>query len=321
MRILYEHIEGRDTCIIANAQVVDIETHDSSVHVKLEDGTIIKGSVVIGADGVHSQTRTFVQKRSDQKSAAALSDANVMSSHFYGVFGQASNADLQVEREVLFESRGAGTVIQCVATKDNVHFVSLTPKPQHVSPHDTTRYTKEAMETYATSISDVAVCPGITFGNIWKHADKTTTVMVSQEEGFLNRWSSDRIVLVGDAVHKMTSVNGLGMNCGIHSAAALANEIQKLEDHSTAQLGMAFARYQRVRETECRVIWSQGYKTIREVTKKSWINRIWDTYVLPWIDIESFAKGILVSVLLIRYGQILSYVPFDRKQGRVPWAQ
>ncbi|KAI1274049.1 FAD/NAD(P)-binding domain-containing protein [Xylaria sp. FL0933] len=318
VRILYENLEGSDTRIITNAQVVDIEIHDSSVDVKLKDGTIVNGSFVIGADGVHSHTRRLMQKV--ERQSTKLSAQDVMIPSFYGIFGQASNLDLQIEPEVLLESRGAGTVIQCIATKANVHFVSLTPRPQDELRHNT-KYTKEAMETYATSISDVKICPGVTFADMWKRADKTRAVMVNQEEGFLDSWFHDRIVLVGNAVHKTTSVNGLGMNCGVHSAAALANEIRNLEDSSTAQLRDAFARYQQNREAECRVIWSQGYKTIREVTKRSWINWAWDTYVLPWVDIESFAKGILVSLLLIRHGQILSYVPFDSKQGRISWTR
>lgn len=292
------------------------------MQVKAKEGTIFKGSIVIGADGVHSQTRTLMQDLAQQ--FTGLNEGNPMVSSFHGVFGRASNDDVHLEPNTLFESRGAGTVIQCTGNRHTLQFVTLTPLYQQNT--NRTSYNREEMETYAASIADIAINDGITFGDIWRHADKARTIMVDQEEGILRHWYHGRIVLVGDAVHKGTSVNGLGMTCGLHSAAALANELHDLasvahNDLSTALLNQAFERYQLSRESECKIIWSGGCRMVREATKRSWINWFWDAYILPWIDMENICKGILISLLLIRHGQVLSYVPFDGKHGRVPWVR
>ncbi|KAA8565452.1 hypothetical protein EYC84_009312 [Monilinia fructicola] len=131
-----------------------------------------------------------------------------------------------------------------------------------------------------------------------------------------------RIVLVGDAAHKTTSVNGLGLTCGLHSAAALANEITKIvvgdREVDTKAIENAFKRYQAEREGEARQIWGDGYKIIRDVTSRRWSSRFWDEWVLPWIDIEKFWGGALVSWLLIRHGQILGFVPFKGEEASGP---
>ncbi|OTA57981.1 FAD/NAD(P)-binding domain-containing protein [Hypoxylon sp. EC38] len=322
VRILCTNLKCQDTCIKTNAQVVDITTHADGVSVKTKNGGIFVGSIAIGADGVHSETRGLMQKIAER--STGFNEGNPMLSTFYGIFGRASIAHLSIEPKVLYESRGAGTVIQCTRAKQDLQFVTLTPLPQQTAGR--TSYTKKEIDSYAGSIADIAVCPGVKFGDIWQHADKTTAVLVNQEEGFLKSWYHDRIALVGDAVHKSTSVNGLGMTCGLHSAAALANELQSLNtaianNPSTLLLGEAFSRYQQVRESECKKIWSGGYSMIREATSKSWTSRLWDAYILPWIDMENFARGILISILLIRHGQLLSYVPFESKNGRIPWAR
>lgn len=260
-----------------------------------------------------------------------------MVSTFYGIFGRASNIDLGIEPEVFFESRGGGpggAVVQCLATKGIVQFVTLKPLPGGPTSERSPRYSDEEMDAYAASLADVAVCPGVTFGDVWAKVQRKSTRMLNQEEGFLDNWFFDRIVLVGDAVHKSTSVNGLGMTCGLHSGAVLANELHSLlsrqyekkkeeedEEPSTEELEGAFRRYQEDRKTEVKPIWNGGHAMIREVVKKGWVSWFWDRFVLPWCDMETFAKGLLVSVLLIRQGQILRFVPFEGRGGRVPWAR
>lgn len=317
IEILYKNLEGRDTKIKTSSEVVDIELDDEAAHVRLSDGSTIDGSIVIGADGVHSTTRKLMHK-------LARTVPRPMASSFYGLFGRAyPPPDLPLEPEVFFESRGAGAVIQCLGNGERLQFVTLKPLPGAPSA-GRARYSAEDVESYASSIADVAVCPGVRFGDVWAHVDRTTVRMLNQEEGFMDRWHhGGRVVLVGDAVHKSTSVNGLGMTCGLHSAAALSNLLQGLlrdnQTPSAEDFGEVFARYQRDREREVKPVWDAGYAMIREVTRTSWASWFWDRFVLPWLDTEQLARGLIPSAFLIRYGQVLSYLPFSGEQGRVPW--
>ena len=125
------------------------------------------------------------------------------------------------------------------------------------------------------------------------------------------------------------------MTCGLHSAAVLANELHSLlssipasasasvgeKEPSTEDLEAAFKRYQEDRKGEVKPIWNGGHAMIREVVRKGWVSWFWYRFVLPWCDMETFAKGWLVSWLLIRQGQILRFVPFEGQKGKVPWAR
>ncbi|KAI1120190.1 FAD/NAD(P)-binding domain-containing protein [Nemania abortiva] len=321
VRIMYEHLQDHKSLVMKEAQVVGVESSASGAKVTLKNGTVVHGTIVIGADGVHSRTRALMQLARGQSTSS--NEKRTMTPNYRGIFGRASNSELNIEPGVLFESRGAGSVIQCLSTKDDVRFVTITPQPLETSSTQE-QYSLEDKDKYVATIADVKVLPSVTFADIWKDADRSAAVLVEQEEGFLDVWYHHRIVLVGDAVHKTTSVNGLGLNCGMHSAAALANQLHGLHERPASDISIialqeAFGKYQNAREAECRTIWQQGCNAARDMTTVSRVNWFWDNYVLPWVDIEGFAKGILVSLLLIRHGQILNLIRFDDKSGKIAW--
>lgn len=312
VKILYEALPDKDSKVVTSAEVVDIKTSGSEVHVHLRDGTIQTGSIVVGADGVHSKTRTIMNEGGESP----------MSTTFHGLLGRAPNSAVGLGENVFFESRGGLAAVQCSAVKDTVFFATLRPVPG-TPLRDRHRYTREEMEEHAASLGDVWVAPGLQFRDIWAAADKERTRMLNQEEGFLEgKWYHGRTVLLGDSVHKTTSINGLGLTNGLHSAAALANELQRLvtsSDLGDASVLRAFERYQHEREGETKTVFIHGWNMIREVTKTSWVSRFWDNYILPWVDSESALRGLVVSLMLIRHGQALSFLPFTDRQAWVPW--
>ncbi|KAJ0416361.1 FAD/NAD(P)-binding domain-containing protein [Aspergillus carlsbadensis] len=320
LRILYDGFPNKER-IRTSSEVVAIETHSTGVQVHLKSGAVENGSIVIGADGVHSKIRSELQLL--YKATKGI-DANVnpIMTTFNSVIGRASNEDLRIEERTLFESRGTGTVIQCTATKQEVHFATITPVPDP-KPAARQRVTMQDVEDHAAALGHIGVCPGVTFKDLWDNADKNSVWKLNQDEGLLTHWHHDRIVLVGDAVHKGTSQNGLGLNCGLHSAASLANELQSLLERDpspvTSAIDRAFSRYQRTREEEVEFILKMGRKTVRDSASTSWGTWLWTRLILPWLDIESFGFGIIASLMMIRQGLVLLYVPFVGKQGSISW--
>jgi 2-polyprenyl-6-methoxyphenol hydroxylase-like FAD-dependent oxidoreductase len=133
------------------------------------------------------------------------------------------------------------------------------------------------MEDYAASHAEVKICPGVIFEDVWVRSDKDIARMLNQEEGFMSHWHHNHIVFVGDAVHKITSVNGLGMTCSLHFAAVLANLLQYLvastgQYPSVKELDEIFCHYQQERQAEVKKVWDRGYSMLHEVTKGSWLS-------------------------------------------------
>ncbi|KAI9154967.1 FAD/NAD(P)-binding domain-containing protein [Paramyrothecium foliicola] len=329
VRGLYQGLGNFINFVRTGIDITDIKTAIDGVTVHLGDGSMESGSVVVGADGVHSMTRRILQQLAgpqpvrESKEALVFADENPMLASFYGFVGR-TTINPGIEKAIFFESRGGGAVIQCTAENGMAHFATISPLAEPTTAKR--RYSPSEMEEHAESLGHIFVSPGVQFKDIWARADKTATVMIHQEEGFLDiPWHHGRIVLAGDAVHKTTSVNGLGLTIGLHSAVALANELHGLAISNSGgnmqALDEAFERYRAVRIGEAKTIWTNGFSTIRETTQKGWVPWLWDKFVLPWIDTEKVARAMFISWMFVRHGQILSYVPFAGERGTISWTR
>ncbi|RYP90066.1 hypothetical protein DL770_003805 [Monosporascus sp. CRB-9-2] len=87
------------------------------------------------------------------------------------------------------------------------------PKRNWCTAHDA--------EAAAASVADHAVSESLAFGELWKRRDRTS--MLDPEEGVLDHWFYDRIVLAGDCVHKVTPNIGFGGSMALKSVVVLCN--------------------------------------------------------------------------------------------------
>ena len=321
VEILWEGIPNRDKVIRTGAKVTEIEETDDCVHVHLADGTVETGSVVIGADGTHSMTREYIREvaaKSDlpspDKSIGEISNT----SHFYSIYGEGPNRH-GIENAIFFETRDTGMGIQLGTNTEMVRLVLY----KKLSEQSSTRveYTRQQMEEFAESFFDMTAAPGVTIRDIWPDINKSTARLVGQHEGFAERWHTNRVVLTGDAAVTSSSVNGLGVNCGLHSTALLASELQKVASANanpdSVSLAAAFARYQRFRAKELKRIYDFGYMSMRQMTWDSWTSWFIDRFVKSWIGTNRLIKSFAHP--MVRNEQIISYVPFDDLEAPIKW--
>ena len=64
-----------------------------------------------------------------------------------------------------------------------------------------TRFTAADQEALVAKVGTCKVTEGVTFDDIYAH--RRTAVMTPLEEGVVKQWYSQRMVLVGDAAHKV----------------------------------------------------------------------------------------------------------------------
>lgn len=63
------------------------------------------------------------------------------------------------------------------------------------------RYTDTDVQETAARLMDIPITATVLFGELWN--SRTKAGLVPLEEGVLDNWHSGRIVLVGDAIHKV----------------------------------------------------------------------------------------------------------------------
>ena len=295
----------------ANAHVVDIETGDDGVRVHLEDGTVEEGAVVVGADGAHSATRHIMQRLSGEAPTA-------MTTTFRGIFGKAHGMPGYSEG-LFYEMRGPNMACQSFGAGGWVHFAFLWKAGEPFTEHRT--YSEKEMMQFAEQVPDMHPAPGVTFRELWAHTDKSHARLVNMEEGIVEGpWHHQRIVLLGDAVHKLTTITGQGVNAGMHSAAALANELRRAvradSSPDTAQIEDAFARYERSRRSTAATLCEVSERVTRLVSWSSWFLWLFDRFLVGWMSQRPLLDRL--AGLMAR-GQVLDYVPFADPESEVPW--
>lgn len=85
----------------------------------------------------------------------------------------------------------------------NYYFQLMRKLDKAYSYPDIPRYSDEDTQDYVRSMADLRSrdINGVTLGDLWKKIVRYK--LVAMEEGYLKRWTWGRIVLMGDAVHKV----------------------------------------------------------------------------------------------------------------------
>lgn len=265
VEVLYENLpaEAREERLCTGCKVCGIEVDEEGVTVRCEDGRVERGSMVLGVDGVHSKTRGLMRElilaskeKAGDDDKACIPPERPYKAEYRCLWGTCP-APKACEPGSNAESHGPERSIMFMIDRDGRSWFFLYE--QLDGPRDESqRYTAEDQEEMAARFSQIHLLPGLPFSDIWP--TRTACGMADQLEGVLpqGHWhlpasQGGRVVLAGDAVHRMTPNFGWGFNSGINDVCALVSLLRaevtgpSSPSPSTAQLDSVFARYAEAR--------------------------------------------------------------------------
>ncbi|ROV99115.1 hypothetical protein VMCG_06620 [Cytospora schulzeri] len=311
---LYKSLPGHESRILSNQGVATIDKTADGVTVTCTDGTVHEGSMVIGADGVNSAVRSHMfMGQTDPKFAEPFTTS------YRALYG-CSTWTTDLDPHTLYEMHGDKISIQIIPGPEIAMFVVYERLPTTVK--GSKRYSDEEKEEYAKSILDFSVSEKVKFGDIW--GTTTWSYFSGLEEGIADLWYTDRTVLVGDTVHKMTPNVGLGLNSGWQSAAILTNGLRRLlqttPEPTTEDLNKIFQEYQGIRKKNASDMSGLSGLYTRVV---AWNNPIWklaDQYINPYIGGDCALLDLLVVPLVAEQGNTLDFLDENNyKTGKTAW--
>ncbi|MGW4099124.1 FAD-binding domain [Mycobacterium sp. NPDC004974] len=212
---IYRTIEGRVPTVFGDS-ITGIDQHPGGVRVTFENGPADDFDLVIGADGLHSNVRSLVfgpEERFERylgcKVAACVVD---------GYRGGTSDAYLTYSvpgRQIgQFTLRGDRTMFLFVF-RDEHDDHGMTPKEQLHKQFDDVGWECRQILAAVDGVDDL-------FFDV-----------VSQIR--MDRWSDDRVLLIGDAAGCISLLGGEGTGLAITEAYALAGELARADgDHRRA---------------------------------------------------------------------------------------
>ena len=204
-----------------NCKVVDVKENNDGVEVHLSDGTVEKGDVLIGSDGLHSMVREkFFAPEKPRPS---------------GCVAWRGLVPVDVARKLGFEQNSyvwmgphRSAVLYYVCGGDLFNWVGIGP------------YNDNAKESWSqTGSRDAALNEYDGWNEQIRELIAGTeslfmTNMIDREP--LDRWVTDRVALMGDAAHAMMPYHAQGAGQSIEDAWVLGRSLEMAEGNIPAAL-------------------------------------------------------------------------------------
>ncbi|KAJ5629713.1 hypothetical protein N7528_003370 [Penicillium herquei] len=308
--------------VLTSKSVQSIETSETGVKLSCNDGTSYLGSIVIGADGVHSKTRRTMREIALKEDPLRSWDPEQpFTSTFRLLFG---GFPAPSESGQGYDVQSQNKAIMYFSGPKLAWFFLYEKLPQPT--RERVDYSEEEVEELGREFAEFPLTRTVKVKDVWpKLIGKGMTDM---QEGVLQHWSLGRLVLVGDACHKFTTHLGQGFNNGVQDIVVLCNGIQKAVKDSTGNnpdisaLAKVFEDYASLRKSSASSLFADFVHSGMETRMHTWSNPFYwliSRYLtLPrWVDNLLFKRAIGSELLK---GEVLEYVEKDEPmQGKIGW--
>ncbi len=214
--------------------VDDIHDTPRGVDVTFSDGTRERYDLVIGCDGIRSNTRKMV-----------FGDVPLTYSGLRGwSFWIKSNINKSAQ---IAEYWGTGKFFGVWPTKGRYSvFTSIRTDEHYPDPVDTRiERIKEQFSTFGGMVPEIL-----------DHLDRPEEIYFDEYHDLrMDKWYKNRVVLVGDAAHAILPTAGGGVSMAIESAAVLAEELCRADSESYED---AFKQYMTRRQARVKKVQDQS---------------------------------------------------------------
>ncbi|OCK78222.1 FAD/NAD(P)-binding domain-containing protein [Lepidopterella palustris CBS 459.81] len=324
LEILYKHLPDKSK-ILCSKKVVDIQSNSEGAVATTADGTSYSADMIIGADGVHSTTRQAMWKIMEKTEPNLVKkERSSMFSEYACAFGvsiyDSPDEDLKPGySHINYEEQRSHICI--VSTRKRKFWFLIVKHDKRYYTPNIPRFTPADTEAIIHKNSDIRVTERTTLGDLWKHRSKCS--MVSLEEVMFNRWYEDRLVLLGDAVHKVTPNAGHGGNTAIESAAVLANLLYDAKNAPSGRKSLThkgllavFREYQASRMAR---VANACEKSSMATRLQAMDSMLWKNLALRIVPALGESMEVNAASALIIGGEPLKSVEYKGKQGSIPW--
>jgi 2-polyprenyl-6-methoxyphenol hydroxylase-like FAD-dependent oxidoreductase len=325
LRELFYGLTGKDKSKFQTSKkVADIQSIQDGVQVSCDDGTTYEGSIVIGADGVHSIVRQKMRSLALEASAKAeVNDTKPFVAE-YKILWCSIPPRPEFKKGTTFETHGKNVALQ-LFNRDEGCFLFLYERLAEPTK-ERTFYTQADIESCAERLTEMAVTGNLKVKDLFP--TRYNAGMANLEEGYLHHWSWERIVLVGDAVRKYAPNNGTGYNNGIQDVVVLANELHRAlssspdgDSLSQEQLATVFSQYQSLRFVPTEKALTASKMMIRTSTWNNWFYWLMDWYILPTIPSLTTSRINKLSLDFVSKSYVLDFISGEEPfEGTIPWA-
>ncbi|KAJ5817131.1 hypothetical protein N7447_009364 [Penicillium robsamsonii] len=330
LEVLHNHVRDKSK-LHARTAVVGYEETAQGVTVTAENGEQYHGHILIGADGIHSKVRKLMADKisvTDQSLAKEINEglshlpaldrrrahlidtilSTAFTSEYNCIFAVSRNDQFLPDSMVHNVYYDDYSSVAATGVHGLVFWFLFVKASKLTRTPNCPRFTDEDAEKTIQKYGSSLVGPGYTVKDLWDARVKGT--MVPLEEGVLKKWSHNRVVLMGDSVHKATVNPGLGGNLAYEGVARLTNGLVPLLKESPMpsleQLTKVFNQYIAGQKPRAETVVDISGQITRYEAQNSWVLKFAARHIVPWVSDKLKAK---LYASFSRGGPCLDYLP------------
>ncbi|KAI9042944.1 FAD-dependent monooxygenase spyC [Aspergillus affinis] len=219
LQSLYSSLRDQSR-VLVDRTVVSVQQNEGDISVvRVEDGSIYRGDLVVGADGVHSRVRREMWRLAEFHQPVGIThqEKNGMKIDYVCVFG-ISNAvpNLRPGEQVTGFQDGRSLLV-FPGQNGRVYWFLFKKLDRQYEYRSAPQWSKGGTTKIAEEFARDDVWAGLQFQHIWM--TREVVGITNLEENVFSTWHSGRMVCIGDSMHKFAPNTGQGANIAIEDAA------------------------------------------------------------------------------------------------------
>ncbi|KAF9170400.1 hypothetical protein BGX20_009023 [Mortierella sp. AD010] len=319
--LLLSHVPAEK--IHLKKKVTSIAHNKDGATIECSDGTTYRGDILVGADGAYSSVRQGLYKLLQGKGQLPESDTKGLSKCNICMVGTTNPLDpekypcLTNPTSLSYQIIGEGTPYtwsSMTVPNNQICWNAVMQLGSDVSESEKFRNSEwgpESNETMIKEVRDFRVPTG-TLGDLIDATPKEDISRVFLEDKLFETWNDGRVVLIGDACHKLLPSSGQGAVNAMQDAVILANCIYELRSVAEDDVAEALRDFKEQRYPHVKDQYEASQMSAKLLYGQTFFEKILRKVVLNYMPKSIQRKSMTKD---LAYRPQASFLPQASKRG------
>ncbi|KAL3495974.1 hypothetical protein BJX62DRAFT_252374 [Aspergillus germanicus] len=227
LQTVYDHIVDKSR-LLTSKRVASTKHLEGSIEVTTTDGSVYTGDILVGADGTHSRVREEIVRYANEIGVGEeYDDGDQVSATYACLFGLSTtptpSPPKSLPKGLLGWNLGHNySYVLGTGPPDRTYWL-LSIHLGETYGTDIPHFTEEDRERIVREHWDDPITADLRMSDLYEN--RLHMVVSPLREVMYKRWDCGRMVVLGDAAHKMLPIIAQGGNQAIETVAAFTNEL------------------------------------------------------------------------------------------------
>lgn len=203
LKVLYDQLKHKDR-IHLKCRVDRVKPIEGGIQVTTKDGQSFTGTILIGADGIHSNVRKEMRRIADVTDPRYFEpgEEDNVPCYYQCSYGIAQHVEGWPGGEQCFTAGRKKSFLVVSGPGGRVYWFLFVKLPVVKYGKEIPKYSKADEEQFVKKHGSLKIKEELTFSQVY--AKRLTSTLTPLHEVVYKKWFFDRIFLMGDSAHKVS---------------------------------------------------------------------------------------------------------------------